>query len=77
MAKLSPPTPEKYKTWRDYVLMKVRQTSFYDVLDNLAPAKTIAYPATDGWERMRDAVGSDDGWLLGLRAFARRLSEQP
>jgi uncharacterized protein YndB with AHSA1/START domain len=27
----------------------------------------------DGWERMRDAVGSPDGWGAGLRAFARRL----
>jgi len=26
----------------------------------------------DGWERMRDAVGSPDGWLVGLKAFAQR-----
>jgi uncharacterized protein YndB with AHSA1/START domain len=24
----------------------------------------------DGWERMRDAVGSPDGWGVGLRRFA-------
>jgi uncharacterized protein YndB with AHSA1/START domain len=24
----------------------------------------------DGWQRMRDAVGSDGGWPVGLRAFA-------
>jgi uncharacterized protein YndB with AHSA1/START domain len=30
----------------------------------------------DGWEKMRDAVGSDDGWLVGLRAFAQRLRNQ-
>jgi uncharacterized protein YndB with AHSA1/START domain len=27
----------------------------------------------EGWEKMRDAVGSPDGWGAGLRAFARRL----
>jgi uncharacterized protein YndB with AHSA1/START domain len=27
----------------------------------------------DGWERMRDAVGSPDGWGVGLRRFAERL----
>jgi uncharacterized protein YndB with AHSA1/START domain len=27
----------------------------------------------DGWEQMRDAVGSPDGWGAGLRAFAARL----
>jgi uncharacterized protein YndB with AHSA1/START domain len=27
----------------------------------------------DGWEQMRDAVGSPEGWPEGLRAFARRL----
>jgi uncharacterized protein YndB with AHSA1/START domain len=27
----------------------------------------------DGWEQMRDAVGSPDGWAGGLRAFAERL----
>jgi uncharacterized protein YndB with AHSA1/START domain len=26
----------------------------------------------DGWERMRDAVGSPDGWRKGLVAFAKR-----
>jgi uncharacterized protein YndB with AHSA1/START domain len=26
-----------------------------------------------GWEQMRDAVGSPDGWDAGLRAFAARL----
>jgi uncharacterized protein YndB with AHSA1/START domain len=29
----------------------------------------------DGWESMRDAVGSDNGWNVGLGAFARRLEE--
>jgi uncharacterized protein YndB with AHSA1/START domain len=27
----------------------------------------------DGWEGMRDAVGSPDGWAIGLDAFAARL----
>ena len=27
----------------------------------------------DGWEAMRDAVGSPDGWQKGLRAFAQQL----
>jgi uncharacterized protein YndB with AHSA1/START domain len=27
----------------------------------------------EGWEKMRDAVGSPDGWDGGLRAFANRL----
>jgi len=27
----------------------------------------------DGWERMRDAVGSPDGWLIGLERLAQRL----
>ena len=27
----------------------------------------------DGWEGMRDAVGSPDGWGSGLRLFAERL----
>jgi uncharacterized protein YndB with AHSA1/START domain len=27
----------------------------------------------DGWEGMRDAVGSPNGWLVGLRSFAERL----
>jgi uncharacterized protein YndB with AHSA1/START domain len=26
----------------------------------------------DGWERIRDAVGSPEGWTVGLRAFAER-----
>jgi uncharacterized protein YndB with AHSA1/START domain len=28
----------------------------------------------DGWEQMRDAVGSADGWAAGLRLFAARLA---
>jgi uncharacterized protein YndB with AHSA1/START domain len=28
----------------------------------------------EGWEGMRDAVGSPDGWGSGLRAFAERLT---
>jgi uncharacterized protein YndB with AHSA1/START domain len=28
----------------------------------------------DGWEQMRDAVGSPDGWGAGLRQFADRVS---
>jgi uncharacterized protein YndB with AHSA1/START domain len=28
-----------------------------------------------GWEAMRDAVGSDDGWNRGLRGFASRSAE--
>ncbi len=27
----------------------------------------------EGWEAMRDAVGSPDGWQAGLTAFAQRL----
>ncbi len=27
----------------------------------------------DGWEKMRDAVGSPGGWLRGLESFAERL----
>jgi uncharacterized protein YndB with AHSA1/START domain len=27
----------------------------------------------DGWETVRDAVGSPDGWDLGLRRFAEHL----
>ncbi len=27
----------------------------------------------DGWEQMRDAVGSTEGWMNGLRSFSRRL----
>ncbi len=30
----------------------------------------------EGWEPIRDAVGSDGGWNVGLRAFAKRLSEE-
>jgi uncharacterized protein YndB with AHSA1/START domain len=29
----------------------------------------------DGWEGMRDAVGSPDGWQGGLQAFAERMKE--
>ena len=28
----------------------------------------------EGWEQMRDAVGSPDGWGAGLRRFAERLT---
>jgi uncharacterized protein YndB with AHSA1/START domain len=28
----------------------------------------------EGWERMRDAVGSPDGWGIGLKRFAQRLA---
>ena len=28
----------------------------------------------EGWEAMRDAVDSDGGWPLGLRAFAQRIA---
>jgi uncharacterized protein YndB with AHSA1/START domain len=31
----------------------------------------------EGWEAMRDAVGSPDGWGIGLRRFAERLSAAP
>jgi uncharacterized protein YndB with AHSA1/START domain len=27
----------------------------------------------DGWQQMRDAVGSPDGWEVGLRRFAGRI----
>jgi uncharacterized protein YndB with AHSA1/START domain len=27
----------------------------------------------EGWQQMRDAVGSEDGWGVGLRRFADRL----
>jgi uncharacterized protein YndB with AHSA1/START domain len=30
----------------------------------------------EGWESMRDAVGSDGGWKVGLRAFERRLAQE-
>jgi len=29
----------------------------------------------EGWEQMRDAVGSPGGWLRGLEAFAQRLQK--
>lgn len=29
----------------------------------------------EGWEKMRDAVGSPGGWLRGLEAFAERLEQ--
>jgi len=28
----------------------------------------------DGWEQMRDAVGSPDGWGVGLRRFRQRVT---
>jgi uncharacterized protein YndB with AHSA1/START domain len=28
----------------------------------------------DGWEKMREAVGSPEGWGVGMRAFAEQLS---
>jgi uncharacterized protein YndB with AHSA1/START domain len=28
----------------------------------------------EGWEQMRDAVAAPDGWTLGLRRFAERLT---
>jgi uncharacterized protein YndB with AHSA1/START domain len=28
----------------------------------------------EGWERMRDAVASPDGWGVGMRRFAQRLA---
>jgi uncharacterized protein YndB with AHSA1/START domain len=30
----------------------------------------------DGWEGMRDAVGSDGGWKVGLHAYAQRLQDE-
>jgi uncharacterized protein YndB with AHSA1/START domain len=30
----------------------------------------------EGWERMRDAVGSPDGWRIGLVRFAQRLQQR-
>lgn len=30
----------------------------------------------DGWERMRDAVGSPNGWRVGLEAFAQRAAQR-
>jgi uncharacterized protein YndB with AHSA1/START domain len=29
-----------------------------------------------GWEQVRDAVGSPDGWVRGLERFAERLQGQ-
>lgn len=29
----------------------------------------------EGWESMRDSVGSEGGWMVGLRAFAQRLAD--
>ena len=29
----------------------------------------------DGWEAMRDAVGSDDGWHSGLERFVERMDD--
>ena len=29
----------------------------------------------EGWQQMRDAVGSPDGWGVGLRKFAERLND--
>jgi len=31
----------------------------------------------EGWEQMRDAVGSPEGWGVGLRRFATRLEGVP
>jgi len=31
----------------------------------------------DGWEGLRDAVGSPEGWGAGLQQFARRLEQSP
>ena len=28
----------------------------------------------EGWQQMRDAVGSPDGWGVGLRRFAERVA---
>jgi hypothetical protein len=30
----------------------------------------------EGWENMRDAVGSPGGWLRGLESFAKRAASQ-
>jgi len=30
----------------------------------------------EGWESMRDGVGSDGGWKVGLAAFAERLAQE-
>jgi uncharacterized protein YndB with AHSA1/START domain len=31
----------------------------------------------EGWQQMRDAVGSPEGWNTGLQGFARRLERAP
>ena len=31
----------------------------------------------EGWEALRDGIGSDDGWGTGLRRFASRLESAP
>ena len=31
----------------------------------------------EGWEQMRDAVGSPEGWDVGLARFASRLESAP
>lgn len=31
----------------------------------------------EGWEQMRDAVGSPEGWTIGLQRFAARLQGSP
>jgi uncharacterized protein YndB with AHSA1/START domain len=31
----------------------------------------------EGWRQMRDAVGSPEGWNMGLQGFARRLERAP
>jgi hypothetical protein len=31
----------------------------------------------DGWEQMHGAVGSPDGWDVGLQRFAARIAEGP
>jgi uncharacterized protein YndB with AHSA1/START domain len=30
----------------------------------------------DGWEKMRDAVGSANGWMIGLRRFADAVAQR-
>jgi hypothetical protein len=31
----------------------------------------------DGWEAMREAVGSPEGWGVGLQRFGQRLQGSP
>jgi hypothetical protein len=31
----------------------------------------------EGWEAMRDAVGSPDGWGVGMRRFAAYVAGRP